>query len=142
DHDDARLMLELYSHQPQPHRRDYQSCFEALRISLPELSCLAVFAAAQPALPPNKPAFHFGDPCLLYHTTTDSCHVSPGAFFQTNRHLTDTLVELVTCNRSGQLVLDLYAGVGLFSLPLSRSFDEIIAVEAAPISAADLRRNA
>ena len=39
-------------------------------------------------------------------------------------------------------VLDLYAGTGLFSLPLARSFDQVIAVEASPASFADLRANA
>jgi 23S rRNA (uracil1939-C5)-methyltransferase len=142
DHDDARLMFEFHVGGPHPDRRDYQKCFEALRTRLPEIACLAVFVAAQPALPPAKPVLTFGDANLLYRTATDSYRVSPGAFFQTNRHMTATLVELATRNSSGKLAFDLYAGVGLFSLPLARSFERVIAVEAAPVSAADLRRNA
>ena len=41
--------------------------------------------------------------------------------------------------RIGTLAWDLYAGVGLFSRVLSRSFTRIAAVEANPIAAADLR---
>jgi 23S rRNA (uracil1939-C5)-methyltransferase len=142
---DARLMLELYTTEPTPKRPDYESCFRDLQITLPELASAAVFAA------PTRPnadhsAFVFGDPDLTYRTATDSYHVSPGAFFQTNRHLTETLIDLVTRDitrdRRGKLAVDLYAGVGLFTLPLARNFEKVIAVEAAPISAADLRRNA
>jgi 23S rRNA (uracil1939-C5)-methyltransferase len=51
------------------------------------------------------------------------------------------LVDLVTESRSGKLALDLYAGVGLFSSPLAKSFTQVIAVEASPISHTDLRYN-
>jgi 23S rRNA (uracil1939-C5)-methyltransferase len=40
------------------------------------------------------------------------------------------LVQLATEGRSGRLAWDLYAGVGLFSRVLARSFDEVVAVEA------------
>jgi len=67
--------------------------------------------------------------------------VSAGSFFQTNRHLTDVLLNLVTKSRSGDVALDLYAGTGLFTLPLSQNFREVVAVEAAPFSFFDLKRN-
>ena len=38
--------------------------------------------------------------------------------------------------------MDLYAGVGLFTLPLAGRFDQVIAVEAHPQAAADLAANA
>jgi 23S rRNA (uracil1939-C5)-methyltransferase len=56
--------------------------------------------------------------------------VSPTAFFQTNIHAADILVRLVLgALPSGKPVLDLYAGVGLFAIPLARRGDEVIAVE-------------
>jgi 23S rRNA (uracil1939-C5)-methyltransferase len=79
---------------------------------------------------------------MAYATSTASYRVSSGAFFQVNRFLTDELVELVTGGQSGGAALDLYAGVGLFSSVLARQFKQVIAVEASPISHADLRYNA
>jgi 23S rRNA (uracil1939-C5)-methyltransferase len=56
--------------------------------------------------------------------------VSPTAFFQTNVHAAEILVQLVLdALPAGKRVLDLYAGVGLFALPLARRGDRVIAVE-------------
>ena len=68
--------------------------------------------------------------------------MSAGSFFQVNRFLVDDLVSLVTSGVSGKLALDLYAGVGLFSTVLARSFAQVIAVEASQTSYSDLRQNA
>ncbi len=43
---------------------------------------------------------------------------------------------------SGGVAIDLYAGVGLFTLPLATRFGQVIAVEAHPQAAADLAANA
>ena len=67
--------------------------------------------------------------------------VSAGSFFQTNRHLTDELVSIVTNGMSGQTALDLYAGVGLFATALSGQFGRVVAVESSPQSFADLEYN-
>ena len=78
---------------------------------------------------------------LTYHTRYSSYRVSAGAFFQVNRYLIDELIGIVTERRSGDVTLDLYAGVGLFSTVLSRSFAQVIAVESSPTSHADLLYN-
>jgi 23S rRNA (uracil1939-C5)-methyltransferase len=78
---------------------------------------------------------------LTYNTQDSSYRVSAGAFFQVNRHLIDELVHLVTEGQSGDTALDLYAGVGLFSAALSRSFAQVTAVESSPTSYADLLYN-
>ena len=41
----------------------------------------------------------------------------------------------------GRLALDLFAGVGLFSVPLATRFDRIVAVESNPAAARDLEFN-
>jgi len=42
---------------------------------------------------------------------------------------------------TGKLALDLYAGVGLFSAPLSERFEHVVAVESNPAAARDLEAN-
>ena len=67
--------------------------------------------------------------------------VSHGSFFQASRPLLAKLVELVAGGEVGDLAIDLYAGVGLFSLPLARQFEMVYAVESHRGSAADLGKN-
>jgi 23S rRNA (uracil1939-C5)-methyltransferase len=68
--------------------------------------------------------------------------VSYGSFFQVNRFLIDRLVETALDGAEGQTALDLYAGVGLFSLALARRFASVTAVESGARTAGDLRFNA
>jgi 23S rRNA (uracil1939-C5)-methyltransferase len=51
------------------------------------------------------------------------------SFFQGNRLLVNALVEEAVGEATGDVAVDLYAGAGLFSLPLSRKFREVVAVE-------------
>ena len=82
-----------------------------------------------------------GAESIAYHTKQHTYRVSAGSFFQVNRFLVDELVGLVTEGASGKVALDLYAGVGLFSAVLARSFAQVIAVEASQTSYGDLRHN-
>jgi 23S rRNA (uracil1939-C5)-methyltransferase len=68
--------------------------------------------------------------------------VSKGSFFQVNRFLIDRLVEEVVGSESGAIALDLYAGVGLFTLPLAGRFQRVIAVESGAGAVRDLEANA
>jgi 23S rRNA (uracil1939-C5)-methyltransferase len=77
---------------------------------------------------------------LIYQTQRSAFRVSAGSFFQTNRFMTDELVRIVTAGRSGDLALDLYAGVGLFSTALTQ-FKQVISVEPSQTSTADLAYN-
>jgi 23S rRNA (uracil1939-C5)-methyltransferase len=88
-----------------------------------------------------KPLAQLGDPAIRYRVGEADYRVSAGAFFQVNRHLVGKLVSVVTSNASGETALDLYAGVGLFSAVLARSFHHIFAVEASLISHSDLVQN-
>jgi 23S rRNA (uracil1939-C5)-methyltransferase len=83
-----------------------------------------------------------GKPALRYSVGEFSYRVSPGSFFQVSRFLTPALVESVSGDQRGDLALDLYAGVGLFSLPLARRFKRVVAAEANPIAVSDLKANA
>ena len=70
---------------------------------------------------------------------------SAPSFFQVNTAQAEKLVGLVLDGLrvgEGDLVADLYAGGGTFSVPLARAGADVIAVEAAGSSVRDLHRNA
>jgi 23S rRNA (uracil1939-C5)-methyltransferase len=68
------------------------------------------------------------------------------AFFQVNRHLLGTMLRLVTEHAQKasrrRTAIDLYAGVGFFTLPLAALFDRVISVEGSPASHRYARLNA
>jgi len=68
--------------------------------------------------------------------------VSGASFFQVNRFLIGKLVEAALEGAEGERALDLYAGVGLFSIPLARRFREVTAVEQSAVAMRDLQWNA
>lgn len=72
----------------------------------------------------------------------DRFRVSRNAFFQVNRYLADKLVEIALEGAGGETALDVYAGVGLFSLDLARRFRQAAAVESGAAAAGDLAFNA
>ena len=64
------------------------------------------------------------------------------SFFQANRYLVPRLVEAVTELIGKEKLVDLYSGVGLFSVSLAcRSSGSVVAVERDPISSRDLLVN-
>ncbi|RRA48635.1 class I SAM-dependent RNA methyltransferase [Acidipila sp. EB88] len=83
----------------------------------------------------------WGERGLRYQAAGHAYEVSLGAFFQGNRFLVDRLVSLATDGVADELVWDLFAGVGLFSVALAERCERVVAVEGAPVSSADLRRN-
>ncbi len=62
-------------------------------------------------------------------------------FFQSHRGLLPRLIETTVGPWEGETAVDLYAGVGLFSLPLGRRYRRVIAVEADQIGARYARLN-
>ena len=68
-------------------------------------------------------------------------HYNAEAFFQINSSLLGPLIEFALGDASGESALDLYSGVGLFTLPLSRRFRRVTAVEANPVAVRFARRN-
>lgn len=67
--------------------------------------------------------------------------VSRNSFFQVNRFLIDRLVECAIADAKGGWAIDLYAGVGLFSVKLAERFTKATAVESSGSSFRDLEHN-
>ena len=64
-----------------------------------------------------------------YPSGGDLFRVDSRSFFQVNRFLTAKLTEAAVAQAEGSRALDLYAGVGLMTLPLARKFAEVVAVD-------------
>ena len=161
NHDDSELLVELFIHHATTPVL-LKNFAKLLRERMPEIAGVAVFASASGAvgskatdedmedgnLESSRRLSRAGVPyidgaaSLVYQVGGHGYRVSAGSFFQTNRFLAAKLVELVTANRSGRAALDLYAGVGLFTLPMSRHFERITSVEIGQNSYDDLAANA
>ena len=123
---------------------------EAFTAALPQLAGIAFFAThlrRDECVSDDAGALlTYGTPELHYATAAGDYRVSAGSFFQTNRFLTGKLLELVTgpgdTGHAGRLALDLYAGVGLFTVPLAKQFEKVVAVESSLSSVKDLHANA
>jgi 23S rRNA (uracil1939-C5)-methyltransferase len=63
------------------------------------------------------------------------------AFFQVNQALLGELVRSAVGEESGTSALDLYCGVGLFTLPLARRFRRVVGVESNSVATRFARRN-
>jgi len=68
-------------------------------------------------------------------------HYNAESFFQINPSLLEPLIDFALGEASGESALDLYSGVGLFTLPLSRQFKKVVAVESNPTAVRFARRN-
>ncbi|MEO7674943.1 MAG: class I SAM-dependent RNA methyltransferase [Pyrinomonadaceae bacterium] len=54
---------------------------------------------------------------------------SAQSFFQGNQSLIEQLIEAALSGATGERSLDLYCGVGLFTIPLAKKFSQVIGVE-------------
>jgi 23S rRNA (uracil1939-C5)-methyltransferase len=76
---------------------------------------------------------------LDYATAFGTFRISPRSFFQVNRFLLEDLVRLALPEEGGASALDLYAGAGLFALPLAAKFKKVTAVESGTTAARDMQ---
>ncbi len=135
---DTRLLVEFLC-APEARRAAVRAWAEDLCSAMPEIAGVAAFREPQKGV--QAPLVTVGTSELTYQTKTAAYRVSAGAFFQTNRFLVDELIRIVTAGRSGELALDLYAGVGLFSTALACNFRHIVSVESSQTAANDLQYN-
>ncbi|HTT33241.1 MAG TPA: 23S rRNA (uracil(1939)-C(5))-methyltransferase RlmD [Methylomirabilota bacterium] len=118
------------------------------RFPKPSEELASIFRTALPALESlllldqKKNRFELAGPGHLAH---EACgykyRVSHLSFFQVNRFLVEDLLKTVTANARGGVALDLYAGVGFFTLPLGKTFQRVVSVDANLAATRDLKVN-
>jgi 23S rRNA (uracil1939-C5)-methyltransferase len=73
---------------------------------------------------------HFRSKEVSRRIGNETYYFGAEAFFQINHELLELLVGEAVGEEEGKTAIDLYSGVGLFTLPLARRFDQVTAVEA------------
>jgi 23S rRNA (uracil1939-C5)-methyltransferase len=113
-----------------------ESLIAAIRSALPQVESLLL-------LDQNKNRFELSGPGFLFHEAGGfQFRVSHLSFFQVNRFLIEDLLRTMTSGAQGELALDLYAGVGFFTLSLARTFQKVVSVDANLAATRDLYANA
>lgn len=109
---------------------------ETFRRIVPEIASLLLHDPSRDRMELYGPGY------LEYAAGEMSYRVGHFSFFQVNRFLVEELArEVVAREEGGRLAIDLFAGVGLFSIPLAKRFARVLAVESNPAAARDLETN-
>jgi len=132
DHADAKLLLNLSFENAgdAPNK-----ILDILRDEIPGLETVLVHGRREDTFELSGPGH------ILYRVHENTYRVGHLSFFQVNRYLLDELVDLVVGEARGELALDLFAGVGLFSVPLAKRFQRVVAVESNVAAVRDLEAN-
>jgi len=140
--EDTQLLVEIAC-SPEAKRSRVKAFAEALCAVMPEIAGVAAYRETKPSRTgaDRESLLSLGEGHVFYRTQDANYRVSVGSFFQTNRHLVDELVKIVTQGQAGETALDLYAGVGLFSTALAGDFHHIVSVEPSQTAFADLQYN-
>ena len=120
-------------------RGSFARSLQAVQQFAPQVVGASAIAVDPRTGPTGKVFDTFGAAGISYQVLDETYWINRGVFFQVNRFLLPTLVELVTGKRGGQLAWDLFCGIGLFSRVLARSFEKVIGVEANPVAISSLR---
>ena len=107
-----------------------------LQEALPQIDSLLL-------LDQSKNRFELTGPGYLFQEAGGyRFRVSHLSFFQVNRFLVEDLLQTMTSGAKGEVALDLFAGVGFFTLPLARTFKKVVSVDANLAATNDLYANA
>jgi 23S rRNA (uracil1939-C5)-methyltransferase len=114
-----------------------QPLADSLKKILPEIASLLFHDPTRERMELDGPGY------VEYEAAGSSYRVGHFSFFQVNRFVVDDLVrEVAEPETEGRIALDLFAGVGLFSVALAKRFPRVMAVESNPAAARDLEANA
>jgi 23S rRNA (uracil1939-C5)-methyltransferase len=78
---------------------------------------------------------------ISHSVNGETYNLNAESFFQTNIDLAPQLIEAAIGGASGDAAIELYSGVGLFTLPLARRYKHVIAVEENPDAASFAQEN-
>ncbi len=133
DSEDAKLALNVAFERFSKPVKDLIKDFTT---ALPQLESLLL-------LDQSKNRFELNGPGYLTHQAGGfAFRVSHLSFFQVNRFLIEELLKSVLEGAKGGYALDLFAGVGFFTLPLAKLFTRVVSVDANLSATRDLRVNA
>lgn len=68
--------------------------------------------------------------------------ISPFSFFQSNSYVAEEIIKTIKKFAYGETLIDLYCGVGLFGLSLSKNFSKVIGIELEKSAVEDAKYNA
>jgi len=112
--------------------------FAKLQKAVPEVIGLTVFGR-------KKKVCSLGRNTLALEVEGLALHATEGNFFQVNweqnRNMVRTVLDVAGLT-GGEIVLDLYCGIGNFSLPLARQAKQVIGIESGYAAIEDARKNA
>jgi 23S rRNA (uracil1939-C5)-methyltransferase len=109
---------------------------QKLKSALPALESLLMLDQSKNRFELDGPGY------LLQKAGGFTFRVNHLSFFQVNRFLVEDLLQAMVGKAKGDFALDLYAGVGFFTLPLAQSFAKVVSVDANLSATRDLRQNA
>lgn len=139
DADMSRLQLTmLCTGMKFPSAESFQRAMARLQGDVPQLAGAGALRVHPRTGQMQQEVARWGADGLNYEVAKERYWVARSGFFQVNRFLLPTMVDLVCANHSGALAWDLFAGVGLFARVLARKFDHVTAVEANPVAAREL----
>jgi 23S rRNA (uracil1939-C5)-methyltransferase len=137
---EGEILLSLYKNEDaQADAVRLDPLIQTLTQAYPAIVGVVVFEQASAGGQPR-----FGQSFIFEKILGKRYRVSTGSFFQTNRAATELVLDVLAQWLPPQMesMLDLYAGVGLFSLHFQDRAKRILAVESAPSSVADAQENA
>ena len=132
DQDDDRLLLNLALDAANEAPTEVAALF---RSALPPIDTILIHDRRTDRFELSGPGY------ISYRVGNQNYRIGHLSFFQANRFVLDELVRTVVGEARGKLALDLFAGVGLFSVPLANRFERLIAVESNIAAARDLEIN-
>lgn len=89
----------------------------------------------------SPPLESFKTDIVSRQIANETYYFSAESFFQINHDLLEPLLVTALADAKGQTAIDLYCGVGLFTLPLARRFERVVSIEAHPKATEFARHN-